>query len=1039
MSRRALITLSPRDPVTGVAAAVRLAGGGGMAPFFHGGLHYRAGIAKLPRFGSVLDFGEAGWTGGTTPRTGTILFAPAQSSLLDDLAGRYWPGAAVAVDIGPEAGPFVRAMTGAVAAASVDRGALLLTVADLSYGLDRKSLSARFLGTGGIEGISEAGGRIKRRSWGRVYDVECRILDKANCIYEVGDPSRPLALITEVRDKGRAGPIVALAWQGSIAATFAALQAAAAPDGGGVVAPSIACIKWWTTAAGPLCADLRGETAGGYVDHVADIMVRVLAAMAGPALTNQAAMAAARPGPAGLHLGDADETIAQALDRLLLGVSLLWALDPAGTITLREISFGAPVETIRSSAVSRVRQLPPHRARRIGYQRNHKQHGDGEISLAIDTAKQVKLTSNRALITYDQAGAPIAGQTIVVKATRINTTADIVWALTDQAGNDRTAYLATADDTATLTAANFQLARGAGTGVIFIASVTDGGTVSDSLPLGAVSNGADGTLAWTPVFDPAQWRRVGATFIRLVAGWDLTKPVTSAELLPYLSVSWTIPDHAQRNVMGITDDTHAYTLFCQGTGGVLEWVTDPVAVGAPRGTVGAYAIGQRLTVAHRGDFIQALVDGVEVYRWTGIDPASKWRAYGMAADVSAISTFSDVALSIGGAIGADGDYQDQIFVSSYAPPATPAGSNPAGWTNDPSNGEPTEWVSKADKDADGNLLGTWSIPAVYRQARSRPYSAGTTYYQGNPVSYDSGGGAGSYALKVSSSIGNAPSGTAEETAYWAVVAAPGAPGQDATPPAAFTATINLTSSTGTNLRTAADAAGYPGGAATITFKVPAGVTIRGLAGSPHGGVAIDTGTWPAGVTIANGILIESGGVVEGGGGKGGGTLGGSGLGGDAIFVRGAMSGGVTVNAGGRLAGGGGGGGAGGTYSTGGPVAEREQVGGGGGGGGQPNGGGGFRRGNINALVGWTNSVDGTAATTGAVGVGGAGGTGGGIAAGAGGNGAAYGAAGSAGGNPSSTGAGGFNGAAGGAGGSAVRKNGFACVVTNNGTMIGAAA
>lgn len=281
------------------------------------------------------------------------------------------------------------------------------------------------------------------------------------------------------------------------------------------------------------------------------------------------------------------------------------------------------------------------------------------------------------------------------------------------------------------------------------------------------------------------------------------------------------------------------------------------------------------------------------------------------------------------------------------------------------------------------------------------YDPTTTYYLSNSVGYNGG----SYLAVRDNFSGHAPSGTGQATAYWDVLAAPGDAGAPSTPPSAFTATIDLVAGTYANLRAAADAAGYTGHSdATITFRVPAGVIIRGLGG----GIAIDTGTWPTDAyTIA--LTLQVTGTVDGGGGPGGNADGGNGgNGGDAIFARVPLTGGITINAGGVVRGGGGGGGAGASLTG--------KIGAGGGGGGAPNGTGG------SGSEGWqTIGPDGSPGTT----------SGGGSGAGAGANGGTFGTAGS---NASGTGGG-----AGGGPGYAVRKNGFTAAVTNNGTMIGSAA
>lgn len=276
------------------------------------------------------------------------------------------------------------------------------------------------------------------------------------------------------------------------------------------------------------------------------------------------------------------------------------------------------------------------------------------------------------------------------------------------------------------------------------------------------------------------------------------------------------------------------------------------------------------------------------------------------------------------------------------------------------------------------------------------YDPATTYFLSNSVTYNGG----SYLAVRDNFSGHAPSGTGQATAYWDVLAAPGDAGAPATPPSSFSATIDLTAGAAVNLRAAADAAGYTGHSdATITFRVPVGVVVRGFSG----GIGIDTGTWPDGYTIA--LTLQISGTVDGGGGDGGNADGGSGgSGGDAIFVRVPLTGGITINAGGIVRGGGGGGGAAASLTG--------KIGAGGGGGGAPNGTGG------SGSEGWaTTGDDGSPGTT----------SGGGAGAGGAADGGTFGVAGS-----NAAGAGGGP-------GYAVRKNGFTAAVTNNGTMIGSAA
>lgn len=383
MSEIAFIDVKPRRVDTGAEVTVRLAGGGTDTPYRRGGENYRAGVVAMPRFRAGFGFDDNGWTGGTVPTNGELGFMPGDSALVTALLAYYWRDAAITIDAGDERAALTRRLTGTVADLVANDGQMILTITDPGKSLDKPLLGSGFTGAGGIEGPSEATGRAKRRSWGRVYNVEGELLDKVNNIYEFGDPSKPIGSFDFVRDKGREGAIVALAWQGSIAATFAALQASAPPQGGCVAAPSIACVKWWTVPAGPLTADIRGENTGGYVETPVAIVAKMLAAVGGPAIANQAAAEALRTAPCGVHIASGADTIAQAIDRLLLGVSLYWVLQPDATIRIGEWAWGAPAASFQAIFIARERQLPPVKSRKVGYRRNHRVHSDSEISAAV--------------------------------------------------------------------------------------------------------------------------------------------------------------------------------------------------------------------------------------------------------------------------------------------------------------------------------------------------------------------------------------------------------------------------------------------------------------------------------------------------------------------------------------------------------------------------------------------------------------------------------------------------------------------------------
>lgn len=384
MSVLTRIRAYPRAAATGVAVAVFLAGGNAAAPLHDGQRHYRAGIIAHPRFEASISFDDDGWAARAVPTASAIGWAPAEAASLDELSALYWRDAAIEIDRVVD-GVVSRRLTGTIAEATVSEGKLIITCADLARALDKPFTTATFAGTGGIEGGDFAIGRAKRRSFGLVWNVEGRLLDKANNIYEFGDPAFPLQGCSAVRDMGRAGPLGIIAWQGSIAATLDALRAGTPQRGGGLFAPSIACGKWWTQPAGPLTADLQGEAAG-YSQTPAGVAAQLLAAAGGPAITDNGLL---RTAWVGIHVGDNNETTAAALDRLLQRIAMGWRLNSAGTVELWDYRFTAPVESLRATFISRESTIQPVKSRQVGYRKNERIHGDGEISAAVQATDVV--------------------------------------------------------------------------------------------------------------------------------------------------------------------------------------------------------------------------------------------------------------------------------------------------------------------------------------------------------------------------------------------------------------------------------------------------------------------------------------------------------------------------------------------------------------------------------------------------------------------------------------------------------------------------
>ena len=518
-----LIEASPWDADTGAAVPVYLAGGGSRAYRHRGRNDWLAGVVDLPRFSAAFEFSENGFSGGTRPDVAAMAFSPGTAATLTSLAALFWIGAEIEVLVGDDAvaaPAWTTMVKGVVDELTIDNGVLTFRIRDAAGDLDKQVAADRFGGTGGIDGEAVAKGRVKRRSFGYCSNVEALPLKSSTLIYELGDPAFELEAIDDLRDMGRsASSLVSVAWAGSVAATLAALEAASAPIGGGAIAPSIACVKWWTQPALPLTADIRGEKGAGFVYKPAEIAQRVIAARSTIVVSNAATAATWRTAHAGIHFGDAGETVAQGLDRLLKGCSLNWIATPAGDVEIREITFTAPVETLVAANVRRARSFRPTTSRRLGYDRNHRVHNAGEVSAALYDddgnplsagaiiGDNLRLSNDTVptqseILTAEGEAASIAGQGALATLNEVDPAAGQVAATGSIPVSvpDNSFSYTSGSTTVTVSWPNFTIYRADGTtiavaaGNIAIASLPSGATFR-VYPYLADSGGSSGTVS----------------------------------------------------------------------------------------------------------------------------------------------------------------------------------------------------------------------------------------------------------------------------------------------------------------------------------------------------------------------------------------------------------------------------------------------------------------------------------------------------------------------------------------------------------------
>lgn len=421
-----LLVANPRRVADGAVQTVRLAGGGSQGYKQFGAVDWMAGLERPPAIAQKLGFPGKGFGEGAVIQASELRWR-GSAARQATLGAYYWGDATFTLYGGPDGGAdaaFSVLLSGRIAdARPVGRGELVLQLVDPTADLAKPVVTDTFAGTGGIEGPAELKGQPKWRAWGKCRNVTLRSLKAATNIWVATDPSRPLQAIDQVYDRGNAASsLMVVAWAGSIAATLAALESAAAPAGGAAVAPSIGCVKWWYANPGKLTCDLRGEIGAGYIDRPADIAAALSAAVGGPAVNAAmlAAARAARNGEAGLLIEEAGVTAAEQIEQILSGVSLWWALSAAGEIEMGEWVWGAPVATIKAASVERSTTFQPVSKVTVRYRPNNTVMSRGDIAVSVlateatyadgTPIEALKPAEAGANVTGTNVAAGIAGQ-----------------------------------------------------------------------------------------------------------------------------------------------------------------------------------------------------------------------------------------------------------------------------------------------------------------------------------------------------------------------------------------------------------------------------------------------------------------------------------------------------------------------------------------------------------------------------------------------------------------------------------------------------
>ena len=386
-----LLTITARNMQTGAPVTVRLAGGGVAGYRNFGSADWYAGIGRAPAIAERLGFDGEGFGAGAVVSAVSITWSgpKARADLLQAL---YYQDAPFTLHVGPDGGAdadMTLRLAGRVTDVNGGRGSITFALADRSVDFDKPVITNSFAGTGGIEGDTEIKGAPKPRAWGRLFNVSFSSLLKADNIHVIADPAHPILAFDQVYDRGNAASaLTVIGWAGSVAATLAALIAAAAPAGGAAVAPSIACIKWWHANPGKLTADIRGTIGGGYGDRPVDIAARILetasAASFDGANLNQHRLD--RNYESGWFVDQIGTTAAKEVQLFLSGISSWYSADADGVIRFGTYQWSASAADLSSASTEIIRSFKPVSKVMMGWRRNQTVMARGDIAEAVFAA-----------------------------------------------------------------------------------------------------------------------------------------------------------------------------------------------------------------------------------------------------------------------------------------------------------------------------------------------------------------------------------------------------------------------------------------------------------------------------------------------------------------------------------------------------------------------------------------------------------------------------------------------------------------------------
>lgn len=275
-----LALLQPLDPVSGNRITVRVASAQMRSITGLGGQRWWAAMLRKPQL--TLKLFDGDFTSSVEPGTAAFSLALDQIERMDANVRRYvWQGAPVTLQAGEQstAWPWPTVFVGKVQDFAAEAHRLDLKADVDTSPFDAMVPVATYAGTGDIEGGADLKGKVKPWVIGRARFVEPLLINAVDSVFQISFYA-PIRAVNALYERGAqfAAPVADYP-------NYAALVAAAIPNGRWATCLASGLIRLGAPPAGVITVDVDGDNAGGVLTRLPGAVIRRAAALAGVSTT----------------------------------------------------------------------------------------------------------------------------------------------------------------------------------------------------------------------------------------------------------------------------------------------------------------------------------------------------------------------------------------------------------------------------------------------------------------------------------------------------------------------------------------------------------------------------------------------------------------------------------------------------------------------------------------------------------------------------------------------------------------------------------